>query len=115
MHIDSYSFGRIRIDGVDYREDVIIHHGRVHAPWWRRAGGHRFAPADLELVISDPPEVVCLGTGAMGRVRVDEATLAALGAAGIEVVVGRTGSVIDRFNRLVEVGRDAAAALHLTC
>ena len=115
MHIDSYGFGRIRIDGVDYSDDVVIHHGRVHAPWWRQGGGHRFAPADLEMVISDPPEVVCLGTGAMGRVRVDEETLAALAHAGIEVVVDRTGLAVERFNRLVEAGRDAAAALHLTC
>ena len=115
MHIDSYSFGRIRIDGVDYRDDVIIHRGRVHAPWWRRAGGHVFAAADLELVISDPPQVVCLGTGAMGRARVDVGTLAALEAAGVEVVVDRTGPVVERFNRLVEAGRETAAALHLTC
>jgi hypothetical protein len=115
MHIDSYSFGRICIDGVDYGLDLIIVGGDVHTPWWREAGGHVFAPDDLELVIAAAPEVVCLGTGYFGRVRVDEATLAAFHDRGTEVVVDRTGPVVERFNRLVEDGSDAAAALHLTC
>jgi hypothetical protein len=115
MHIDSYSFGRIRIDGVDYGKDLIVLGGEVHSPWWREAGGHVFAPNDLQTVIMAAPEVVCLGTGYYGLVQVDESTLAAFRDSGTEVVVDRTGPVVERFNRLVEVGRDAAAALHLTC
>ena len=115
MHIDSYSFGRICIDGVDYGMDVIILGGDVHSPWWREAGSHVFARNDLHTVIAAAPEVVCLGTGYFGLVRVDEATLAALSDAGTEVVMDRTGPVVERFNQLVDDGRGVAAALHLTC
>jgi hypothetical protein len=115
MHIESYSFGKIQIDGVAYAKDVILVGDRVYSPWWRTAGGHVFAPVDLELVISAAPRVVCLGTGYFGRVRVDDATLAAFEALGTDLEIDRTGPIAERFNELAGVGVDVAAALHLTC
>ena len=115
MRIDAYSFGSIRVDGVDYSNDVIILPDGVRAPWWRAAGGHVYAPEDLREVLDAAPEVVVLGTGNFGRVRVERATLEALSAAGSEVVVERTGQAVETFNRLADEGRGVAAALHLTC
>ena len=115
MHIDSYSFGGIRIGGLDYPKDVVILQGVVRCPWWRAAGGHVYAVDDLEGLIAAAPEVVVLGTGYFGRVRVLDETLEALTKAGSEVVVEKTGAAVDSFNRLSAEGRDVAAALHLTC
>jgi hypothetical protein len=115
MHIDRFRFGSVRIDGVDYTRDLVILGGVVQSPWMRRAGGHVFAPVDLANVIDAAPEVVCLGTGAVGMVTVETATIDAFEAVGTEVVVDRTGRIIAVFNRLVGEGRDVAAALHLTC
>ncbi|MFQ5909498.1 MAG: hypothetical protein ACE5IJ_02115 [Thermoplasmata archaeon] len=36
--IDSYEFGRIVIDGNEYRSDVIIDSDGVDAGWWRKEG-----------------------------------------------------------------------------
>jgi hypothetical protein len=115
MHIDSYRFGQIRIDGTDYANDVLVLRDRVLSPWWRQAGGHLYAPEDLGPVVDLAPEVVCLGTGYFGRVTVHEATLDAFTAAGSRPLVGRTGRMVEEYNRLVEEGCDVAAALHLTC
>ena len=115
MHIDRYTFGRIRIDGREYTKDVLIIGGAVRSPWWRSAGGHVFAPDDLSEVIEAQPQVVCLGTGALGMVTVEPATVAAFGRAGTRVVQDRTARVVEVFNRLAAEGRDVAAALHLTC
>jgi hypothetical protein len=115
MRIDSYRFGRIRIDGVEYAKDVIIVGDTVHSPWWRDGGGHVFAPQDLGLLIEAAPEVVCLGTGYFGRVQVRDATLEAFADAGTRVVQDRTGRVVQEYNRLDLAGRNVAAALHLTC
>lgn len=113
MRIDSYSFGRIEVDGVSYSEDVIILRNRVVFPWWRDAGGHVFAPLDLADVIAAKSEAVVLGTGSFGRVKVLPELLQQL--SGSEVVVERTGRAVDIFNRLSDDGRDVVAALHLTC
>ena len=115
MRIESYSFGRIRIDGVGYNTDVILLRGQVISPWWRSAGGHLFAPGDLSVVIEAAPEVVCLGTGAFGRVKVEAATLEAFAGNGTEVLQHRTPRAVEEFNRLSAAGGHVAAALHLTC
>lgn len=115
MHIDRFRFGSVRIDGVDYTKDLIILGGVVQSPWWRQAGAHVFAPGDLMKIIEAAPDVVCLGTGAVGMATVDEATIEAFEGAGTEVVVDRTGKIIEIFNNLTAEGRDVAAALHLTC
>lgn len=115
MRIDRFRFGSVRIDGVDYTHDLIILGGVVQSPWVRTAGGHVFAPVDLAKLIDAAPEFVCLGTGAVGMVTIETATFEAFESAGTEVVVDRTGKVIEIFNALVGEGRDVAAALHLTC
>jgi hypothetical protein len=115
MHIDSYSFGSIEIDGRAYSTDVILLGDEVRGPWWREAGGHVYAVQDFEDLLAEAPEVVVLGTGYFGRVKVLDETLTALAEAGSEIVVERTGGAVECFNRFVEEGRDVAAALHLTC
>jgi len=115
MHIDSYSFGSIRIDGRDYSSDVILLGGDVRGSWWREAGGHVYAAEDFGELLAAAPEVVVLGTGYFGRVKVLEETLTEFADAGSEVVVERTGGAVEAFNRLAAEGRDVAAALHLTC
>jgi hypothetical protein len=103
MHIDSYSFGSIQIDGKGYAMDVIL------------MGGHVYAVEDFEDLLAAAPEVVVLGTGYFGRVKVLDETLTALAEAGSEIVVERTGGAVEAFNRFAGEGRDVAAALHLTC
>ena len=115
MHIDTYSFGHIRIDGRDYSRDVILLGDDVKGPWWREAGGHVYAVQDFAEVLAAAPEVVVLGTGYFGRVKVLDETLRALADAGSEIVVERTGGAVEAYNRFATDGRDIAAALHLTC
>ena len=115
MHIDSYSFGKIRVDGRDYSVDVILLGDNVRSHWWRKAGGHVFAAEDFEELLAAAPGVVVLGTGYFGRVTVLDDTLEAFADAGTEVVVEKTSAAATEFNRLAAEGRDVAAALHLTC
>jgi len=115
VHIDSYSFGRIRVDGIDYSKDVILLRNEVRSPWWRSAGGHVYAPTDLEEVVAAAPEIVVLGTGYFGRVKVLDETLTVCAEAGSEVIVEKTSRAVESFNQLAAEGRDVVAALHLTC
>lgn len=115
MRIESYRFGRIRIDGKDYTQDVIILRDRIVSPWWRAAGGHVFALRDLGDVLASAPRVVVLGTGSVGMVKVPRETLEELERRGIEPRRLRTARAVDEYNRLLVAGRDVAAALHLTC
>ncbi len=35
MHIDSYSFGSMTVDGTGYGHDLIVFPDRVMSGWWR--------------------------------------------------------------------------------
>lgn len=112
MKIESYSFGRIRIEGRDYDSDVLVFPGRVR--WWRREG-HSLCLEDLEEVLADPPQVLVVGTGYYGNLRVPEETRAALAARGIELRVATTGEALAELERLQRQAARVVAALHLTC
>jgi len=112
--IEDYSFGRIVIDGKTYRQDVIVFPDRVEPNRWRKEG-HSLCLEDLEEVLRDPPEVLVVGTGYVGLMRVPREVREKLEEMGIRVVVEKTGKAYRTFNKLLSEGRRVVAALHLTC
>jgi hypothetical protein len=115
VRIDSYRFGRIVVDGRPYGRDLLIVDGSVRSPWWRSAGGHVFAPEDLEAIVDAAPAHVVLGTGYFGRVEVLDSTHQTLAGLGCEVHVARSRRAVEIFNHLAASGENVAAGLHLTC
>ncbi|MHA1594397.1 MAG: Mth938-like domain-containing protein [Candidatus Baldrarchaeia archaeon] len=113
MKIEEYSFGRIVINGKTYTSDVIIFPDRVKGGWWRKEG-HCLYIEDLKEVIEEKPEVLVVGTGAYGAMRVPKETLEELKRHGIEVIVCETKEACKIFNELSGKKR-VVAALHLTC
>ena len=114
MKIDDYRFGSIRVEGHTYASDVIISPDGVNDSWWRERG-HEVCPADLEPIWEAKPEILIVGTGAYGEMRVVPETVEACRERGIEVAEGRTGDVVERFNNAAESGEPFAACFHLTC
>jgi len=112
--IEDYRFGKVRVSGKEYRKDVIIlPDGKVRS-WWRKEG-HRLCLEDLEDVIQHSPEVIVIGTGAYGIMRVPEEVIKELSKRGIRIVVKKTRDACDHFNELIKTEKRVAAALHLTC
>jgi hypothetical protein len=114
MHIDSYQFGKIVINGTAYGSDCLILGGSVHANWWRKQG-HLLAVEDLQRILAAGPEVLVVGCGASGLMKISEDTRQTLQQEGIELIALDTHKAVARFNELAEKGENVAAALHLTC
>ncbi len=114
MHIDSYKFGNIVVDGTAYSSDCLIFSDSVQADWWRKQG-HLLAVEDLQPVIAAKPSVLVVGCGASGMMKVRKETRQALQQQNIELIALDTNEAVNMFNELAEKGRDVAAALHLTC
>ncbi len=112
-HIQSYSFGKITVDGTEYTADLIILPGGVRPRWWRKEG-HNLKKADLQEVIEAHPTVLVIGTGNVGMMQVPQETLDYLAVHNIRVEVERTAAACQRYNELAG-SEQAAAALHLTC
>ncbi len=114
MHIDSYQFSKIVIDGVTYNSDVIILGDSVQSNWWRRQG-HSLSAEDLKTVIAAKPSVLVVGCGASGLMKVPDQTRQVLQEHDIQLQALDTSEAIQRFNELSQAGVNVAAALHLTC
>ena len=111
--IEHYRFGAITVDGQRHTRDLIILPEHIVAGWWRKEG-HALHPDDLTAVFEVAPEVLVVGTGAYGMMRVTEETRRALETAGIRLIAAPTAEAVKTYNELREETR-VAAALHLTC
>lgn len=114
MHIDSYQFGKIVINGVSYSSDIIILGDSVQSNWWRKQG-HSLSAEDIEPIITAKPSVLIVGCGASGLMDVPDQTRQVLQEHGIQLESLDTYKAVQRFNELSQSGENVAAALHLTC
>jgi hypothetical protein len=114
MHIDSYQFGKIVIEGKTYNSDCIILGGSVQSDWWQKQG-HSLSPEDIEIVLSAKPSVLVVGCGASEIMKVSEQTRQVLQKHNIQLETHDTRKAVQKFNELSEAGVNVAAALHLTC
>ena len=112
--IDAYSFGRIRVSGDDFSDDLIVFPDKVE-PYWRRRDAHLLSIADLETVIDYSPDLLVVGTGMGGRLRLEPTTREALRIKGIDCVDERTDLAWQIFNDEIEQEKRVVGAFHLTC
>jgi len=111
--IESYSFGQIKINGMLYTSDVIIYPDHVDDHWWRKEG-HRLNIDDLKDIWQAEPEVLILGTGYSGLMKVPNDVKELVASKNIELIVESTKEAYKTYNRLASTRR-TVAAFHLTC
>lgn len=114
--IDSYEFGAMVIDGERYTSDVAVYPERVIDGWWRKEG-HRLCVEDLKEILNHEPkpEVLVVGTGYYGLVKVSPEVENTLKSHGIEFVAQPTREACQTFNRLLKSDKRVAGAFHLAC
>ena len=111
--IASYRFGQVEIEGKAYRSDLIIYPDRIDDHWWRKEG-HSLQVEDLAGVVAAQPEVLVVGTGRFGMMRIPQETRDYLSSLGIELIAEDTDRACRTLDRLAPERR-VVAALHLTC
>ncbi len=111
--IDSYDFGEVVIDGKKFTSDVIIYPERVKDDWWRKEG-HQLCAEDLEDVLDQKPDIIVVGIGNPGMMRVLPETEKLIKSRGIRLFVQPTKEACQTYNQLSS-SRRVIALLHLTC
>jgi hypothetical protein len=114
MHIDSYQFGKIVIDGKSYTSDLIILGDTVLPDWWRQQG-HSLTDEDVKSILKAKPSVLVVGCGASGLMDVPDQTRQALKKRNIQLEMHDSYKAVQKFNEFSEAGVNVAAAIHLTC
>jgi len=111
--IESYTFGRMVIDGHPYTSDLIIFPDKINDSWWR-ISGHSVCLKDMEVVFKEEPEILIIGTGYSGLMKVEEEVKSFAQSKGIELIIHKTEKAVQSFNAL-SVQKKAIGAFHLTC
>ena len=111
--IDSYQFGLIVVNGKKYTSDIIIFPDSVKDSWWRKTG-HELCLKDITEVITGNPEVLVVGTGASGLMKVLPEVRQSIETQGIKLIVEATDKACKIYNQLCHSQR-VAATLHITC
>ena len=111
--IEAYKFGEIKIGGKLYQNDVIIYPDHVDSKWWRKES-HSLDLEDIQDVVAANPEVIVIGTGQPGFMKVFDNTVETLGKLNIATVIMPTEHACKEYNRIASQ-RKVIACLHLTC
>ena len=112
--IEAYQFGRMVIEKKKYTTDLKIINGRVVSNWWRKSG-HAVEISDIEDILNSGVEVLVVGKGDPGQMRVTESLKRELKNRGIELIEKPTAEAYVIFNHHYEKGIKVAGAFHLTC
>jgi len=111
--IESYKFGEIIINGKKYNSDLIILKDRIYDNWWRKEG-HNLCIDDLKKIIDKKPDILIIGTGSFGLMKVSLELINYLETNNIEVIIKKTKEACDEYNKLYQK-ENVVAAFHLTC
>ena len=113
-HIDSYSFGHIIIDNIEYHDDLIVFPDKIKSFWWRN-DGHTLTIEDLDNVLEYKPDVLIVGIGYSGKMHIKPSVKIRLKQEGIKLIEDLTGNAVKLFNKYIQHKTKVAGAFHLTC
>ena len=109
--LTKYKFGSIEINGVIYSKDLILLNEEIK-PNWRRKEGHNLFIVDLGVVIEFKPEILIIGTGYYGKMKVTKKLISELN---FRTICLPSKEAVNRFNQELNEGTRVAGAFHLTC
>lgn len=112
--IESYDFGEIVIDGKTYTSDIIIYPECVNSSWWRKTS-HELGAYDIpDEVFKQNPDLILVGTGSPGLMKVLPESKKLIESKGIKLLVEDTQKACETYNQLSKKQK-VIALFHLTC
>ncbi len=111
VKLSDYKFGKITANNKEYTNDIIIlPDGEIYS-WWRKEG-HKVCNKDMEKIYQSNPEIIVIGTGAFGFMKVLSEVKDYCKSHNIKLIYDKTARAIEEFNKIE--GRKAGG-FHLTC
>ncbi len=118
MEIENYKFGKIKINGRQYGNDLIILPDKIIPNWWRKQG-HLLQQQDLEEVWKVGQEgkidILIIGTGAEGMMSVDGKVNEKAEQLGINTIAKKSKEACEIYNKQRKQYQNTVLAIHLTC
>ena len=119
--IERFEWGQFTIDGHVHSmngegvgKDIFMLGKDVRA--WKARKGHRLEPKMVRGALKDGVDVLVIGNGVNGALKVPKQTRKAIQAAGVaQLIIEPTPKACAIYNQLVRQGKRAALLAHGTC
>lgn len=112
VKIDFTKFGEISINGKIYYSDMLVcWDGRIEF----RAKKHVFDMDDFVALLKMKPDIIVIGTGQTGVVKISDEVVQVAEDKKIKLYVDPSPKAVDMFNGLIAQGKKAVALIHTTC
>lgn len=119
--IERYNWGRFQINGEVHSEDgegvgkdIFLVGNEVSA--WEERRGHRVKRSMVRRALDAGVEILVIGNGANGALKVPKKTRQAIADAGIDrLIIKKTPEACAEYNQLVREGKRVALLAHGTC
>ncbi len=112
MQIEDYSYGRVRIDGKVFENDLVVYPDKIAADWYRKEE-ERVSPVDIRDVLDYQPAMLIVGQGDSPVMVLTPETRSVLGMLKIPFVERPTGEAVLIFNEYQQEGTKAVGLFHL--
>ncbi|MBU5574900.1 MAG: MTH938/NDUFAF3 family protein [Candidatus Aenigmatarchaeota archaeon] len=110
MKIDSFYFGTIIIGGKKFTTDIKIYpDGKIV----EKEKSHEITKFDVDDFLMENVEIIIIGNGTAGAVKIDPSVHVAAQVSGIELIIKPTPQAVQEFNKIR--GKKVGAIFHLTC
>ncbi len=93
---------------------MIIYGNHVNSSWWRKEG-HCLQADDIEEILNVKPDVIIVGTGKYGTMKVSNDVKKELESRCIDFIYSNTDEACKKHNETSGSGKVVVTALHLTC
>ena len=119
VKINKVEWGKIEVNGEKYGQ-VLICGDRVIERDSARLHDlfdttHEVGDWEVEELLGDGPEMIIIGNGFAGVLKISEKLKDQISKQGIDLKILETPKAIDEFNRLAEQGKKVNALFHTTC
>lgn len=111
--IEHYEFGKFIVDGKKYESNIVLMGTEIKEG--RYLPGHQLKLDDFLPLINYKPDVIIVGTGAYGVIKVPKEIIDYIEKRGIKLIVEKTEKACETYNSLVKERKKVAAFLHNTC
>ena len=118
-YINSTTFGSITIDGKKYEQVLIVGDQVKERDYLKlkdiHTTSHVVGEWELAELLSNQPEIILIGNGQDGILKVSAEVKDIIEKAGVILIVDLTPGAIITYNVLVKDGKRVNALIHTTC
>ncbi|MBD3282646.1 MAG: hypothetical protein GF387_03530 [Candidatus Portnoybacteria bacterium] len=118
-YINSTKFGQIVVDNEKYGQVLIVGDSVIEreSEKLKKVFGtsHKIGDWEIDALLKNNPDIVVIGTGQSGVMKVGDDFLNKMEKEGVNVFSGITPRAIKKYNEEMEKGKSVNALIHTTC